>query len=246
MANIGTGAAFHVEVDGVDRTGPIAVPDTGGWQTWQTITTAGIPLTAGARVIRVVFDAAGTGGGVGNFNWFRLVRSHILPTPTTPFGGTPVSLPGIVQAENFDIGARASRTTTRAPEIPAVSIAQLTSTSDRPAIPSGGYYLGWTRDGEWLKYTVNVTQTRNYTLESAWRTSARAPHSESKWTASTGRGRSRCPTRVGGTPGRRSQRWHPAQAGPRVMRVVFDRVSTGGGVGNYNWFRVVGSTPSTP
>jgi hypothetical protein len=83
VANIGTGAGFHVEVDGVDRTGQIAVPDTGAWQTWQTVTTAGIPLTAGERVIRVVLDTATPGGGVGNYNWFRLVEST-SSNPTTP------------------------------------------------------------------------------------------------------------------------------------------------------------------
>jgi len=80
VANIGTGATFHVEVDGVDRTGPILVADTGGWETWQTITTTGIPLAAGQRVIRIVFDRLSSGGGVGNYNWFRLVGS----TSSTP------------------------------------------------------------------------------------------------------------------------------------------------------------------
>ena len=32
-----TRGAFHVEVDGVDATGPMVVPPTGGWQKWQTI-----------------------------------------------------------------------------------------------------------------------------------------------------------------------------------------------------------------
>jgi hypothetical protein len=30
------------------------------------------------------------------------------------------------------------------------------------------------------------------------------------------------------------------------MRVVLDTASSGGGVGNYNWFRLAGSTPSAP
>jgi Carbohydrate binding module (family 6) len=80
VANVGTGATFHVEVDGVDQTGAIAVPDTGGWQTWQTLSTPGIPLTAGQRVLRVVLERVASGGGVGNYNWFRLVES----TPPEP------------------------------------------------------------------------------------------------------------------------------------------------------------------
>jgi hypothetical protein len=39
-----------------------------------------------------------------NYNWFRLVEST-SSNPTTPYGGTPVALPGLVQVENFDIGA---------------------------------------------------------------------------------------------------------------------------------------------
>jgi hypothetical protein len=56
IANVGTGARFHVEIDGVDRTGPIRVPNTGGWQTWQTVARTGLSLTAGSHVITLVFD----------------------------------------------------------------------------------------------------------------------------------------------------------------------------------------------
>ena len=164
IANLGTGATFRVEVDGVDRTGPIDVPDTGGWQTWQTITTAGIPLTAGEQVIRVFFATAGSGGGVGNYNWFRLVEST-SSNPTTPYGGTPVALPGVVQAENFDIGAGGvafyDTTTGNTAGVYRSTDVDIAPTSD-PS--SDDYYVGWTRVGEWLKYTVIVTETRNYTL----------------------------------------------------------------------------------
>jgi hypothetical protein len=105
VASVGAGARFHMEVDAVDRSGPIAVPDTGGWQAWQTITTAGIPLAAGQRIIRVVFDSVGSSGSAGNFNWVRLGAPP--PPPSyggTPYGGTPAAIPGMFQAENFDIG----------------------------------------------------------------------------------------------------------------------------------------------
>jgi len=72
VANIGTGAKFHVEVDGVDKTGAVAVPDTGGWQTWESISPGSLTLTAGQHIIRFVFDVVGTTGGVGNYNWFML------------------------------------------------------------------------------------------------------------------------------------------------------------------------------
>jgi hypothetical protein len=61
-------------VDGTNQTGSIAVPDTGGWQTYQTIST-NIQLTAGQHVLRVVFDAMNANGGVGNFNWFSFSQA---------------------------------------------------------------------------------------------------------------------------------------------------------------------------
>jgi hypothetical protein len=50
-------SAFHVEVDDVDVTGRIAVPNTGGWSAFQWITAkAGLPLAAGTHVLKVVAD----------------------------------------------------------------------------------------------------------------------------------------------------------------------------------------------
>jgi phosphatidylserine/phosphatidylglycerophosphate/cardiolipin synthase-like enzyme len=72
IANKGT-ATMHVEIDGVNRTGSITVPDTGAWTAYQTIRTGGISLTGGQHVVRVVFDTVGSGGASGNFNWFRFV-----------------------------------------------------------------------------------------------------------------------------------------------------------------------------
>jgi carbohydrate binding protein with CBM6 domain len=72
VASNGAGGTFHIEVNGVDKTGPLAVPNTGGWQTWKTITKTGVTLSAGTQVIRVVMNANGPGGSVGNFNWFAI------------------------------------------------------------------------------------------------------------------------------------------------------------------------------
>jgi len=72
VAQNGTGGTFHVEVDGVDKTGAIAVPNTGGWQAWTTVTKTGVTFAAGRHIVRVVMDADGSGGSVANFNWFRV------------------------------------------------------------------------------------------------------------------------------------------------------------------------------
>jgi Carbohydrate binding module (family 6) len=72
VASNGAGGTFHIEVDGINKTGAMTVPNSGGWQTWRTITKTGVTLTAGTHVIRVVMDKVGGTGSVGNFNWFAV------------------------------------------------------------------------------------------------------------------------------------------------------------------------------
>ena len=71
VSSSGTVGTFHVEMDGTNLTGTLTVPNTGGWQTWQTVSKANLLLGAGSRVLRLVLDANGTTGYVGNFNWLR-------------------------------------------------------------------------------------------------------------------------------------------------------------------------------
>src|SRR6185436_8620903 len=53
VASLGQGGTFHLEMNGVDVTGSIAIPDTGGWQSWQTVTRS-VTLSAGAQRARIV------------------------------------------------------------------------------------------------------------------------------------------------------------------------------------------------
>ena len=72
VASNGGGGTFHVEVDGVDKTGPLVIPNTSGWQAWTTISKAGVSLPAGVHVVRLVMDAVGPTGAIGNLNWIRI------------------------------------------------------------------------------------------------------------------------------------------------------------------------------
>jgi hypothetical protein len=97
LANTGTGAALHVEVDGVNVTGSLTVPNTGGWQTWTTVTKAGINLTAGQHIVKVSFDTAGTNGWVGNFNWMSFsptTAANQAPTVAAAASANPSSVNG--------------------------------------------------------------------------------------------------------------------------------------------------------
>jgi chitodextrinase len=49
-------SAFHLEIDGVNVTGSVAVPNTGGWNTFQDVGVGGISLSAGQHVLRIHSD----------------------------------------------------------------------------------------------------------------------------------------------------------------------------------------------
>src|SRR5262249_48381007 len=62
IASTGSGGSLHLEVDGADVTGPIQVPNTGGWQTWTAAPGGTVPLSAGSHRLRLVFDVNGSTG----------------------------------------------------------------------------------------------------------------------------------------------------------------------------------------
>ena len=62
------GGLIHLEVDGKDLTGPIRIPDTGGWTRLKTITHQGVKLEKGTHVLRLVMDKNGASGYVGDLD----------------------------------------------------------------------------------------------------------------------------------------------------------------------------------
>ncbi|MEA2692436.1 MAG: hypothetical protein QOJ16_1823 [Acidobacteriota bacterium] len=136
------GGAFHIEVDGVDQTGPIAVPNTQNWAVWGSAVKTGVTLSAGIHVLRFVVHHTFAG-----FYSLRVVDTAVAETP---FGGTARSLPGTVTATDFDNGG------------------EWVAYHDNTAGCSGscGYRSAdidrWdtivyqTSGGEWMNYTVDV------------------------------------------------------------------------------------------
>lgn len=68
---------LHVNVDGVNVTGTMVVPNTGGWQTYTTVNSGNITVGAGNHVVRIVFDAAGL-----NINYLD-ITAVTVPVLTT-------------------------------------------------------------------------------------------------------------------------------------------------------------------
>ena len=85
------------------------------------------------------------------------------PSSGTPaYSGSPVALPGIVQAENFDNGGEGSAY--HDGSAGNNGGAYRSTDVDIEAASEGSYDIGWTSAGEWLNYTVNVSAAGNYTV----------------------------------------------------------------------------------
>jgi N-acetylneuraminic acid mutarotase len=85
------GGTFHVEFDGVNRTGEITMAPTGGWQSWKTLSRSGISLTAGRHIMRVAVDSSVRGGDMGNLNWLKLSTQSVTVLPAVSIAATDSS-----------------------------------------------------------------------------------------------------------------------------------------------------------
>ncbi|NMM47720.1 carbohydrate-binding protein [Marinigracilibium pacificum] len=73
-SNVG-GGVMRVEIGGVDVTGPVSVPYTGGWQSYQTISIENVEIGEGNHKMRVYFIAAGI-----NLNYVSFIENISSPS----------------------------------------------------------------------------------------------------------------------------------------------------------------------
>jgi hypothetical protein len=86
-----------------------------------------------------------------------------VPATSTPYGSTPIALPGTVPAAHFDRGG-AGVAYVDSTLGNAGGVKRATDVDLQPATV-GGYNIAWTTAGEWVNYSVNVKESRSYTLK---------------------------------------------------------------------------------
>ena len=87
------------------------------------------------------------------------------PITRTPFKGK-ISIPGILEAENFDKGGEGvTYHDNDAEDHGGTNYRSGADMGVDIVTGNGGYALGWTNGGEWAEYTVNVIEAGKYTLE---------------------------------------------------------------------------------
>ncbi|HEY8400843.1 MAG TPA: glycosyl hydrolase family 8 [Cytophagaceae bacterium] len=77
VAAITSGKTFHIELDGENISGAITVPNTGGWQIWQTTTVTTPVLSTGVKILRIVMDSDDF-----NINYITFTKVHVNENPT--------------------------------------------------------------------------------------------------------------------------------------------------------------------
>ncbi|MEJ0091490.1 MAG: ThuA domain-containing protein [Limisphaerales bacterium] len=331
------GGVFHLESDGINKTGPITNLNTGGWQNWQTLAKSNVALSAGQQVLRLAMDKNGGGGFVENLNYltFTLLASNHPPSialtnpgngaafsapgaitlkasasdldgsvskveffagnnligadssspfsmiwtnstvgvylltaratdnvglttvsdPVSvtvingqaPFYGLPQTIPGIIQAEDFDGGGEGVAYHDGDASNNGNQYRDTFVDVENAGDVGGGYDVGFTGTGEWLKYSVTATISGIYSIGTriASQGNAGTYHLEIDGQNVTGS------VTVNDTGG-----WQIYQtltktnvsinAGPHEVKLSLDSTGANGTAGNYNYFIFTATSTNPP
>src|SRR5205085_10855452 len=144
-----------------------------------------ISISGAARYVKV--QLVGT-------NYLSLAEVKVWGTAgaNSPYGGTPISIPGTMEVENYDEGGAelAYHDTTTGSHgqdydqagYPVPSFRQPGSVDIYKSVGYNNGYLVLSQAGDWMKYTVNVAQGGSYVLQAKtwyWSTPGGSFHLES-------------------------------------------------------------------
>ncbi|HWE03867.1 MAG TPA: carbohydrate-binding protein [Tepidisphaeraceae bacterium] len=255
VANTAKGGTFHADLGNGIATSTLSVPNTGNWQKYQTVTSSPVTLAPGTYVMRIDLDANASSKAVGNFDWFELIPAPIvtppmiLPPPVTgaPFSGTPFNVGQTIETEDYNSGGEGLAYHDTTP-------ANLGGAGYRPGDAvdiqvggSNGYHVGYTAAGEWLTYTVNIATAGAYELQS----SVDNAGTGAAFHADFGNGVKTASIAVPNTGD-----WTSLQtvtsgkvtlpAGTFVMKILMDKNSSKGAVGNFDWFSLIPAPGASP
>jgi len=142
-ATTNTGVQVQLRNAAGSTLGTVTIPNTGWWQTYQTVT-ATVTLPAGQQTLRVyTSDAKGTGW---NFNWMEFAAATVAatPPPSAPAPTTPTTTTTHIEAEAYS----------------NMYGIQTENSGDA----GGTLNVGWQENGDWMDYSVNVAAAGTYTV----------------------------------------------------------------------------------
>ena len=145
-----SGGTAQLRFSGGQVSDQIAVPGTGSWEAMVYSASAPFALPAGIQVVQLEIVQAG----------FDIDSFELVPVQSTPFGGTAWPIPGVIQAEDFDEGGEGQAYH----DVEATNLGGSPYRLEGVDILSwaGAERIGWTANGEWLHYTINVSSAGMY------------------------------------------------------------------------------------
>jgi len=171
VASAGNGGTLHIEIDGDDKTGPISIPDSGGWQNWTTVRGRDIRIPTGQHVMRLVLDQDGETGYVGNIDYINLS----LAGPRSAFPFRRVAPPNFIRAADYDTGGEGVGYHDMTPgnRYGAYRSDNVDIANGHPIIRFGNnqqgnaeshVFVADTTAGEWLEYSMDPPSPGQYYL----------------------------------------------------------------------------------
>jgi parallel beta-helix repeat protein len=163
VASASAGNTMRVLLDERDITGALSVPNTGGTDTYTSVTATGIAIGAGQHTLRVLFDT-----GNVSLNYLTLTNTSVDGVSLGQRGFATATQTGLlrVEAEDYNDGAngQAYYDTTAG----NAGGSYRGGDGDIYTVSGGGndqgskFYVGGTAAGEWLKYTISAATTGQY------------------------------------------------------------------------------------
>jgi hypothetical protein len=153
-------SSYYAQIDGINVTGIVVLPDTGGWDQYEWIGKRAISLTAGRHLLRIVAMNP----------YFNLNSVRISSTgSSSPYYGAPYAVDGEIEAEAFDTGGEGVGYHDNTPGNQGDSGVRFNEDVDifvtNDAQRGSPYIVKNFEAGEWLAYTISVPATQDYVFE---------------------------------------------------------------------------------
>ncbi len=153
--------------------GTCDIKKTSGWQDYADNECEVSGLAGIIEQLFIVFKGS-KDSTMGLIEWEFIGEGGRTPdTPQSPYGGTAWAIPGKIEAENFDVPGVGRGSDLKsyydsdsedhgAESNGGVSFREGTGVDIYKK--ATGYIVGYNAEGEWLEYTVNVTEAGDYTV----------------------------------------------------------------------------------
>ncbi len=148
---------IHLDKQDGELIGTLKVENTNG--AWRELECE-VANTIGKHDIFFVFKGAAN-TELFNFDYWYFTSNSVI-VPQTPYKGEALSIPGKIEFEDYDEGGQ-----NRAYYDADMENQGKEYREDRVDIVLNdeGYAIGYTNEGEWLEYTIDVKKTKEYDFE---------------------------------------------------------------------------------